>query len=143
MSKPTLYLRIASLLTLMMATLHTIGGVFGAPSPGAGAVAWTAMQTNHFVVFGMDRTYERFYIGFGLSITVCLVMEAIVFWLLGNLARKGTANLRPILAVFFAGYLVSAALAYLFFFPPPVVTYFLISVCLGLALFTAKPVPSA
>ena len=39
--KSTIFLRIASVLTLIHAILHTIGGVFGKPEPGA---AWWPSQ---------------------------------------------------------------------------------------------------
>ena len=34
--KPVIYLRIASILTLIHSILHTVGGVFGKPPSGAG-----------------------------------------------------------------------------------------------------------
>ena len=37
--KPVAFLRIASVLTLIHSILHTIGGVFGKPDPGASATA--------------------------------------------------------------------------------------------------------
>lgn len=139
MGKPTLFLRIASVLTLIFSVLHTAGGVFWKPSPGAATAAWTAMQSNHFPLFGVDRTYATFYIGFGLSMTISLVVEGVVFWLLSNLARSSASRLRPILAVFFAGYLITTINLSIFFFPPPVITTSLISACLALAWITAKP----
>ena len=142
MRRPTLYLRIASVLTLIMAVLHTIGGVFGKPLPGAATVAWTAMESNHFLAFGVDRSYKIYYIGFGLSMSISMVVEGVVFWLLGNLARTDAARLRPILMVFLGGYLFTALNAYLFFFFPPVITTLLISACLAGAWFTAKPSPA-
>jgi hypothetical protein len=36
MNKPVVFLRIASVLTLIHAVLHTIGGVFGSVDPGGG-----------------------------------------------------------------------------------------------------------
>ena len=43
MNKPVVFLRIASVLTLIHAVLHTIGGVFGSVDPGTPAVAVAAM----------------------------------------------------------------------------------------------------
>ena len=65
--KPALYLRIASAAVMVQAALHTVGGVFGTPRPGAAAIAAAAMKTNHFPVTGLDRTYWDFYIGFGFA----------------------------------------------------------------------------
>jgi len=48
MNKPVVFLRIASVLTLIHAVLHTIGGVFGSVDPGPAAVAVAAMKANQF-----------------------------------------------------------------------------------------------
>lgn len=137
--KPTLFLRIASVLTLVHAVLHTIGGVYGKPSPGAAATAWAVMQANHFVLMGNERSYAEFYRGFGLCVTVFLTMESVVLWLLGSLAKQDAARLRPILAVFVVEYLALAVNSYLYFFAAPVITETLIALCVGVAVVTAKP----
>ena len=141
--KPALFLRLASVFALMMAVLHTIGGVYGKPDPGPATNAVLAMQSNHFPVTGLDRTYWDFFIGFGLGITGFLVIEGIVFWLLASLAKENAARLRPILVVFCLGYLGMAVLAWRYFFPPPLISDLLIALCLGLAAATAKPVLSS
>jgi hypothetical protein len=99
--KSTIFLRLASGLTLLHAVLHTIGGVFGKPLPGAAAATVAIMQANHFPVLGSTRSYWEFYRGMGLVITISLTAEAIAFWMLGSLAEQDPVRLRPILAVFF------------------------------------------
>ena len=136
--KPAILLRIAAVLTLIHSILHTVGGVFGKPLPGPAEQAVTAMKANHFVLLGSARTYWDFYIGFGLGITIFLTVEAIVFWLLGSLARNESARLRPILAVFALGYLAFALNSLRFFFLFPVIFELLIVLCLLLAFLTAK-----
>ncbi len=137
--KATIYLRIASVLTIIHSILHTIGGVFGKPLPGAAALAWAAMQSNHFVAMGYERSYAEYYRGMGLGITVFLTAEAVVFWLLGSLVKEDSARLRPILSVFFIGYLAFAVDSYFYFFLGPVIVEVLIALCLGMAILTAKP----
>ena len=141
--KPTLLLRIASLLTLVHAALHTIGGVFGNPDPGAAQTAFAAMQSNHFLVMGLTRTYADFYRGLGLAVSILLTAEAIVFWQLGTLAKTQAHRLRPIMATFLVAYLAVAVNSYSYFFAPPVVIEVLIGICLGLAILSAKPAPVA
>ena len=136
--KPSLFLRIASVLALIHAVLHTIGGVFGKPEPGVAAMVVATMQSNHFPVFGVTRSYADFYRGMGLGITIFLTMEALAFWLLASLARSDAARLRPVLAVFATGYLAFAVDSWLFFFSMPVITELLIALCLGLAITTAS-----
>lgn len=137
--KPTLFLRIASVLTLIHSILHTIGGVFSKPGPGAASMVVATMQANRFSVLGVERSYADFYLGMGLGITIFLTIEAVVFWLLGSLAKADAARLRPILAVFMAGYLAFAVNSYLYFFFGPVIAELLIAACLGMAILSAKP----
>ena len=82
--KPVLFLRIASVLTLIHSVLHTIGGVFGKPSPGVETATIEVMKSNQFVVFGLTRSYFQFFRGMGLAVTILLTAEAIVFWLEGK-----------------------------------------------------------
>ncbi len=141
--KPTLFLRIASALTLIHAALHTIGGVFAKPEPGAAEAAVAAMQSNHFLVMGLSRTYSDFYRGLGLGISIFLTAEAIVFWQLASLARTSSLRLRPIMATFAFAYLVFAINSSIYFFQAPVITEILIALCLALAILSAKPSPAA
>jgi|HubBroStandDraft_6_1064221.scaffolds.fasta_scaffold326405_2 D-alanyl-lipoteichoic acid acyltransferase DltB (MBOAT superfamily) len=136
--KPVVYLRIASVLTLIHSVLHTIGGVFGQPEPGVSATAWATMKANTFPVFGLTRSYFIFYRGLGLGITIFLTAEAIVFWQLGTLAKTDAVRLRPVLATFLLAYLVFAVNSYTYFFFGPVIAEILIAVCLGMAIVTAR-----
>jgi hypothetical protein len=135
--KSAVYLRIASVLTLVHAVLHTVGGVFGAVPPGPATVAAAAMKANEFVVFGVTRTYWQFLRGMGLAVSIFLTIEAVVFWQLGALAKRDGAGVRPMLVAFMVAYLAMAVNSYEYFFMPPVVTEILIVVCLGLAWMSA------
>src|SRR5215472_5768700 len=132
--KPVVFLRIASVLTLIHSILHTVGGVFSTPDPGISAITWAAMKANQFPVFGAMRSYFQFYRGLGLGITIFLTAEAIVFWQLGALAKTDAARLRPIIATFMIAYLVFAVNSYEYFFFFPVITEILIAACLGMAI---------
>ena len=59
--KPLVFLRVASVLTLIHALLHTIGGVYGSPEPGPQLAAVTAMKANQFLLMGHTRSYWNFY----------------------------------------------------------------------------------
>jgi len=137
--KPVLYLRIASILTLIHAVLHTIGGVFGKPPSGQAAMIAASMRYR-FEVFGVMRSYADFYRGMGLGITIALTMDAAVLWLLASLANSDSSRLRPILAVFLMGYLAFALNSFTYFFSGPVIAELLIVFCLGAAIVTAKHV---
>ena len=136
--KPVIFLRIASVLTMIHAVLHTIGGVFGGAAPGVQQATVAVMKANEFAVLGAMRSYWDFYRGLGLVVSVFLTLEAVVFWQLGSLAKADALRLRPILAVFLVGFLGMAVVSYRYFFAGPVITEILIAVCLGLAIIAAK-----
>lgn len=136
--KPVIYLRIASILTLIHAALHTVGGVFGKPSPGVASMV-AAMMRTRFDVFGVTRSYSDFYMGMGLAVSIFLTMDAVIFWVFSALARSSAVRLRPILVLFMLGYLAMAFNSYSFFFAAPVVVELLIGACLLGAFLTATP----
>jgi hypothetical protein len=140
--KPVLFLRIASVLTFVHTVLHTIGGAFGTAAPGAQQTAVLAMKTNQFPVMGVTRSYWDFHLGFSWFVSVMLLVEAIVFWQLGSLAKTGVWRLRPILLTFLVGYMCLATDAFAYFFAPPAIVEIMIALCLGLAALTCRPVPN-
>jgi hypothetical protein len=137
--KPVLYLRVASVLTLLHAVLHTIGGVFGKPDPGPQQTAVAAMQANQFPLMGVTRSYWDFYMGMGLSITICLTIVAIVFWQLSSLAKTDSCRLRPIYMAFMAAFLLLAVNSSIYFFAAPAIVELLIAICLAMAIFNSRP----
>jgi len=138
MKKPVLFLRIAAILTLIHAVLHTIGGVFGKVEPGAATIAVEAMKTNQFLLMGNMRSFWDFYRGLGLGITIFLAADSVLFWQLASLAKTDARRLRPILATFLIAYAVFSLNSYAYFFFGPVITEILIAACLGMAILTAK-----
>jgi hypothetical protein len=135
---PVIYLRIASVLTLLHAILHTIGGVFGKPQPGPQQAAVEAMKSNTFPLMGATRSFWAFYRGFGLGITIFLLAIAIVLWQLSSLARTDSYRLTPVYWTLLVTFLLMAANSYIYFFPPPVIVEVLIAVCIAGAIFTSK-----
>jgi hypothetical protein len=140
--KPLVCLRIAAVLTFVHAVLHTVGGVFGKPGPGPERVAVSAMKANQFILMGNPRTFWDFYMGMGLCVSIFLTVAAIVFWQLSSISRTDSLRLRPIYAAFLVGFLALALNSWRYFFPAPVVVEILIAACLGVAIFSSKPVPA-
>jgi len=136
--KPVIYLRAASLLTLLHAVLHTIGGVFGKPDPGPEQVAVAAMKANQFPVMGATRSFWSFYMGLGLAVTIFLTVAAVVLWQLSSLAKTDSYRLRPIYAAFLLAFIAMAVDSYVYFFPPPVIAELMIAASLGMAILTTK-----
>ena len=135
--KPVVFMRIASVLTVIHAVLHTIGGVFSKPDSGAASVAVEAMKANHFLLLGHVRSYWEFYRGMGLTVSILLMAEGIVFWQLGSLAKTDAKQLRPVMATFLIAYLAMAVNSNTYFFMGPVIAEILIAACLLMAIFTA------
>lgn len=141
--KAAIFLRVASFLTLIHAALHTIGGVFGKPMPGPSSVAYAAMQSNHFLLMGNDRTWADFYRGLGLGATIFMTAEAIILWQLAGLLAIAGTRLRPLLWVLLLSWLAMVVNSYAYFFAGPVIAEILIVACVAGAIFTAQPVASA
>jgi len=136
--KPTLFLRIASVLSLLHCVLHTIGGVFGSPKHGAEEVAVIeTMKTHHFAVMGSMRSYWDFLFGYGLFVTVALLVEAILLWRLAAFAKTNPAWTRPIVGLFCFNFVGVAIVSWKYFFIAPAVGELLIAVCLAMAFVTA------
>jgi hypothetical protein len=137
---PTL-LRIASIVSLVLAAGHTLGGMQSWSPPGETAVL-QAMRSFRFDAGGVSRTYWDFYIGFGLSISVFLLAQAVVLWQLATLAKRDLVQVRPILVVFLIAVIANAVLSWKFFFPVPLVLAIAIAACLGLTLASARSRPA-
>ena len=90
----TLFLRIASVLSLIQCVLHTVGGVFGSPKHGAEEVAVIeTMKSHRFDFMGSMRSYWDFVFGYGLFVTIDLIVQTILFWQLA--VRQVESGLDP------------------------------------------------
>ena len=82
----TLWLRISSVVSLPFAAGHTLGGL-KYWSPMGDNTVLQGMRTVRFDTMGANRSYFDFYMGFGYSLSVALMMQAILLWQLATLAR--------------------------------------------------------
>jgi hypothetical protein len=135
--KPSTVLRITSLVTLIFAAGHSLGGM-ESWSPMGETEVLKAMKSFRFDAEGMTRTYFDFYLGFGLILSVCLFLQAVLLWQLAALAKTEALRLRPLLVSFFLASVVSAGLSWKFIFALPAVSFVVIAVGLGLAFFAAS-----
>lgn len=135
--KAALFLRIASMLTLIHCVLHTAGGVFASPRHGAEEiVVIETMKSHQFDVFGSMRSYWDFFLGYGLFVTIVLLVAAIFFWQLAVIAKAAPVWIRRIVVLFFFSYLGTAIISWRYFFIGPAVTELLIAACLLLAFIS-------
>jgi len=138
--KPTLLLRIASVLTFIHCLLHTVVGVFGSPKHGAEEIAVIeTMKSHHFELMGSMPSYWDFHFGYGLIVTIWLLALAVLFWQLAAFAKTNPAWTRPIVALFFFSFIGMGIISWRYFFLGPAVTELLIAACLGAAFVTSPP----
>ena len=138
--KSTLFLRLASVLTVVHCVAHTIRGVLSGPTHGTEEMAVIETMKSHSFGFGGSlRSYWDFHIGYGLFLTVILLIEGILFWNLAALANNKSLVIRPMLALFFFNFLGMAIVAWKYFSRGPVIIELLITGCLAAAFATAAP----
>jgi len=137
MMNASLLLRVSAVISLLFAGGHTLGGL-KSWSPIGETDVLNAMRTFRFDVAGVNRSYLEFYRGFGFLLTVSLVMQAILLWQLGGLAKSNRAVAVPFIWTFFVPSIASGILTWKFLFPIPVYFSAVLTVCLGLALIASR-----
>jgi len=133
----TLLLRIASVISLIFTAGHTMGGLSRWSPMGDNAVL-KSMTDVRFKTMGANRSYLDFFMGFGWSISVLMMMETILLWQLASLAKTEPARLRPLIAVIGLATVGSGIIAWRFIFPVPALFSAVLAIALGLAFVTAR-----
>ncbi len=136
--KPALWLRIASILTLLHAVLHTVGGMFGGPRNAAQSLALASVQEHTFDAFGMTRSYWDFYFGFGLMASLTLLLLTVLLWQLAVLVKTDPDKTRPFLVMLFVMFIAMAAISWYYFFAPPFIMEIIIALCIGAAFLSSE-----
>ena len=134
----TIWLRISSVITLLLAAGHTLGGLKYWSPMGENPVL-KAMRDTRFDTMGASRSYFDFYMGFGYSLSVAELMLGVLLWQLASLARADAAGVRPMIAVIALATLVSAIIAWRFIFPMPALFLLALFACLTVACVVARP----
>jgi hypothetical protein len=114
----TLWLRISSIISLLFAIGHTLGGLKYWSPMGDNPVL-QAMRTVRFNTLGVNRSYLDFYLGFGYSISVSQVMLTILLWQFSTLAQTDSRRVRPMIIVVALAIAVGGLVAWRFIFPVP------------------------
>jgi hypothetical protein len=114
----TLWLRISSVISLLFAAGHTLGGLKNW-SPMGETPVLKSMREIHFDTMGVSRSYLDFFMGFGYSLTVSQLMQAALLWQLATLARGDAPHVRPMIAVIALANLAGAIIAWRFILPIP------------------------
>ena len=114
----TLLLRIASVISLVFTTGHTMGGLQKWSPMGENEVL-KAMTYVRFDIMGANRSYMDFFMGFGWSISVAMLLQTVLLWQMASFAHPEPARVRPMIAVFALATLASGMIAWRFIFPIP------------------------
>ncbi len=133
----TLLLRIASILSFAFAAGHTLGGR-KSWSPMGETEVLHAMRTVQFDTYGVRRTYLDFFLGFGFSLSVLLVLQAVVLWQLAALAKTNSGAIRPIVASFMLASIGIGLVSWRFLFPVPAISCVIVAVPLAFAVFMRR-----
>lgn len=128
----TLWLRISSIIALLFAAGHTLGSRKSWSPMGDNPVL-DQMKKVRFDVMGVSRSYFDFYMGFGYSLSVAMIMQAVLLWQLSILARSNPAALRPIIGVIGVAAVASGIIAWYFIFPLPALCELLLVIGLSVA----------
>ena len=123
--------RVAAVLILLFDLGHTSGYPWSDPRWG---VDLRPIQSIHFDVLGSSRSYWDFYVGFGLSETVFLLLAAVLAWQLGSLPQRMRATEWTLVLCFAA----ITVLSWRYFFIIPIVFSIVITVCL-IAAVSIRP----
>src|SRR5262245_12711974 len=132
MMNGVLWLRISSIVSLLFAVGHTLGGR-KAWSPIGENEVLTSMRTVHFDVNGVSRTFLDFYRGFGYSLSVFLVLQAVLLWQLAAIARNQPQVVRPLVASFAISSVIGVFITWAFILPIPAVFSAVLTACLVIA----------
>ena len=133
----TLWLRIAAVISLLFTAGHTMGGLKRWSPMGDNPVL-KSMTDVQFSVMGANRSYLDFFMGFGWSLSVFMLMQTILLWQLGSLAATEAARLRPLIAVIALATVASGVIAWRFIFPIPALFSAVLAIVLGLAYISAS-----
>jgi hypothetical protein len=133
-----MFYRIAAVLLLLLDAGHTSGFPWSDPQWG---VDLGSMRSTHFYIMGFSRTYWDFYVGFGLFVSVFLLLAVVLAWQLGGLQAETLALMRGTtwtFAVCFAGITV---VSWRYLFILPIVFSAVVTLCLTAAAWlSAKQV---
>src|SRR5579864_3717521 len=138
--KASAFYRIAAVLLLLFDAGHTSGFPWSDPKWG---VDLGSMRSTHFYLMGSSRTYWDFYVGFGLFISVFLLLSVVLAWELGGLPPGTLAHMRGIAWAFPVCFAAIAGLSWRYFFILPFVFSVVTTLCLTAAAWLSARQASA
>ena len=129
------FYRIAAVLIALLDIGHSAGYPWSDPAWG---VDLHAMQSSRFNLFGASRTYWDFYVGFGLTVSLFLLLAAVLAWQLGEWSTDNPRRVRPTASVLLCAFAALTLLNYAYFFVIPIVLAAAITVSLAAAVSSTQ-----
>ncbi len=128
--RASVFYRIAAILLLLFEAGHTSGFPWSDPQWG---VDLGSVQSTHFYIMGFSRTYWDFYVGFGLFVSVFLLLAVVLAWQLGGLPPESLARMRGTAWTFALCFAAITVLAWKYFFILPIIFSIVVTLCLTAA----------
>ncbi|MGO9125199.1 MAG: LIC_13387 family protein [Terriglobales bacterium] len=133
----SVFYRIAAVLLLLLDAGHTSGFPWSDPAWG---VDLGAMRSTHFNIAGSSRTYWDFYVGFGLLLSLYVLLAVVLVWHLGGLPPESLARMRGTRWTFALCFAAITVVSWKHLFIIPVVFAAVITLCLTAAAWLSpKP----
>jgi hypothetical protein len=133
--KASVFYRIAAVLLLLFDAGHTAGFPWSDPE---WKVDISGMRSTHFYVMGFSRTYWDFYVGFGLFVSMLLLLAVVLAWQLGRLPPESLALMRGTAWMFALCFVAISVLSWRYFFVIPIVFSIVITLCLIVAAWLSS-----
>ncbi len=134
--------RISAALLLLATLGHTFGGMLGTArrGPRAGADAdrvFGEMKSVHFQWQGADTTWFKFWLGNGLCVSALFLPAIVALWVLGGLDATVRQATLPIAVATLVGIALTSLLGFKYFGPRAGIGFGVITILIGIAIFTA------
>lgn len=131
--------RVAAGLLVVFCVMHTAGGMLSRKPRGPAADSvLTVMRDVHFTFMGADCTFYGFWLGFGLMVSVFLLLAAVVAWHLGGASEEERLRLAPVAWALFVSQVLTAILSWAYFFPGPGVMSTAIAALVGIGCLDGR-----
>jgi len=128
--RASIFYRIAAVLLVLFDAGHTSGFPWSDPQWG---VDLGSMQSTHFHIMGFSRTYWDFYVGFGLFVSMFLLLAVVLAWQLGGLPPESLARMRGTAWTFALCFAAISVLAWKYFFTIAIAFSLAVTLCLTAA----------
>ena len=131
------WLQVSSAIAFVFAAGHSLGGRHDWSPIGDSSVL-REMAEYRFDVAGVNRTYLEFYRGFGWSLSVFLLLQAVLIWQMANVAKTNAALVRPMVAALIVANVALGVIEWRLILPPPVFFSAALIACLVVAFFATR-----